>query len=117
MNTGAPAKVNVTTPETSDDKLAVTVTDVKLKEQREEIIAILIGFVIKGAPSHKIAKLNFDIELADSRGRKAKGQRIVVIAETEPLPTSAVVEVRVPSEFQNITDGTSKTFTLVLSAV
>ena len=115
-NAGAPAKVNVITPETGDDKLAVTVTDVRLKEQRDDIIAILIGFRVKAPPALKIVKFTVQIELIDAHGKKVNGQRIIVISENEPLPESAVVEVRVPPAFEGITDGTSNAFKVTILA-
>ena len=110
------ASGNVMKATSNDDKLSVSVTEVKLKEQRDDIIAILIGFRVKAPSAVKVVKFNVEIELTDATGRKAKGQRIIVISENDPLPESTVVEVRVPSAFERITDGTSNTFKAVVSA-
>ena len=103
-------------PGSSDDKLSVTVIDVKLKEQRDDIIAILIGFRVKAPPAVKIVKFNVELELTDAHGKKAKGQRIIVISENDPLPESTVVEVSIPPAFERIADGTSNTFKVIVSA-
>jgi len=111
----AQARVVPMTPEVGDEKLSATINEVTVKEQHDDIIAILIGFAVKGTASHKVTRLNLSVELNDGHGRKAQGERIVVIAENEPLPASAIVEVRVPTEFQKIVDGTSNTFTVSLA--
>lgn len=98
------------------DKLSVAVTEVKLKEQRIDIIAILIGLRIAAPTNFKVSRLDVDVELTDAGGTKAKVQKSIKIGAGDAVPASALVEVPIPTTFQKITDGTSNTFKVKLSA-
>lgn len=106
----------VVATEDDRDKLKVEVTEVRLKEQRIDIIAILIGLNVGASSKFKVSRLDLEVELTDAGGTKAKVQKSIKIGADDAVPTSALVEVPIPSTFQKISDGTSNTFKVKLSA-
>lgn len=97
-------------------KLAVEVTEVKFKEQRVDIIAILIGLRVAAPSNFKVNRLDVEVELTDAGGTKAKIQKSIKIGADDAVPTSALVEVPITGKFHGIQDGTSNTFKVKLSA-
>jgi hypothetical protein len=97
-------------------KLSVEVTEVRFKEQRIDIIAILIGLRVAAPSTFKVSKLDLEVELTDAGGNKAKIHKTINIGADDTMPTSAVVEVPITGKFHGIQDGTSNTFKVKLSA-